>query len=221
MRCASRLRGCWHYSSWSKNIPTNKSKSSFYSRECSAITERIKMTWLLSLSVAHMDGVVGSEGAEGIWFRLHPLLRYQTGCIQDAALLPAFSLHTQRNYDGNFENVLAYFTAHQLSRTPKPWRIEETIHRPGTIKVSGSLSSLSRFIDCLIMPSLLSSVLCALRREGRIFIGRIWTIEVGTTNLLGCRDSPSIVKPHVRGFSWEKCMAPSRSLLSLGWLDGT
>lgn len=109
-----------------------------------------------------MDGAVGSEGAEGIGSRLHLLLRYKTGCIQDAALWPAFSLQARQwNGNGNIENVLAYSTAHELSRAPflpKPWQLEG--RRPGTIKASDSLSFLSKSIGSPhhAKPSVLGSL---------------------------------------------------------------
>lgn len=82
--------------------------------------------------------------------------------LQPCNLPLAYVQARQWNDDRNFENVLAYSTAHELSRTPfppKPWQLEQT--RPGAIKASGSLSFLSKRIGSPHHAK--PSVLCSLR----------------------------------------------------------
>lgn len=97
--------GCWHmiYSAWTGTISINKSKSSFCSRECSAIalTNQNDMTSL------HVGGPHGRRG----WLGGRRRNRItdcicccdKTGCIQDAAGWPAFSLQARQwNGDGKY-----------------------------------------------------------------------------------------------------------------------
>lgn len=107
-----------------------------------------------------MDSAVGSEGAEGITLGcdINPAAYRMQPCNLPLAYVQA----RQWNDDRNFENVLAYSTAHELSRTPfppKPWQLEQT--RPGAIKASGSLSFLSKRIGSPHRAK--PSVLCSLR----------------------------------------------------------
>lgn len=187
MRCDAmriQLRGADIYSfckpiaiqklHWSGTISINKSKSSFFSREPSAIsiTNRKDRT---PFAVGCPHGRRGWLGGH----RRHP------DCIYCCNIKPATYRMQPCNppsaykHEGDFENVLAYSTAHELSSKPillEPWRHIQS--GPGTIRNSASRSFLSKLIGWSHHAKSCPLYSMQLGWKGQIFIRRIWMIEV-------------------------------------------
>lgn len=151
MRCVSNCGVLTYTASVSQSLfksytdlgPSRSTNQSHLSSHESFLlsAQQIKKIWLLSLSVAHMDGAVGSEGTAGIWSR-HPDCIYCCNIKSATYRMQPCNPPSAYKHEGDFENVLAYSTAHELNSKPillEPWRHIQT--GAGAIKNSGSRST--------------------------------------------------------------------------------
>lgn len=195
----------WH---WSGTISMNKSKSSVYSRECSAIsvTDREYVTPLTA--VAHMDGAVGSESTAGIWSR-HP------DCICCCDIKSAaYTMQPCNPPSADNGATMAILKTclpipHLMSWAAQSFSSNyDNLYKYRPELAQSKLLAHDRFwlnsLDGVFMPSLLSSVLYAVELERP---RRIWMIEVGRANSSPfnicsgvARNTPSVMELHGREF---------------------